>query len=83
MDTAIVTGQQVPPIEGSLNLLQECLKETNRFSETIYTNICDGTTHSIPSGFWDYVLNIGLVLCIALVLMLLVLFVINVFLDTL
>jgi hypothetical protein len=35
--------------------LEQCLKSTTKFGETVYTNICNGQTYSIPMGAMDLV----------------------------
>ena len=32
----------------------ECIRETNNLTSTVYTNICDGTTFSVPVGLGTY-----------------------------
>lgn len=34
---------------------KECLKSISSFGETVYQNICDGTTTTVPWGFMDYI----------------------------
>ena len=36
--------------------LEQCLKSTTHFGNTLYTNICNGTQYTVPFGFWEYVL---------------------------
>ena len=32
----------------------ECIKTTEHFSNTVYQNVCDGTSYIVQNGFWDY-----------------------------
>jgi len=34
--------------------LDQCLKSTSELYGTTYQNICTGSNHYIPNGFWDY-----------------------------
>ena len=42
--------------------LEQCLKGTSKFGETIYKNICTGETYSVPAGQWDWIVAIVLTL---------------------
>lgn len=42
--------------------LEQCLKTTSKFGETVYTNICTGQSYAIPMGGLDWLLVIGTLL---------------------
>lgn len=45
--------------EGDYNFyaenLDQCLKGTSEFLQTVYTNVCSGETYAVANGFWDYI----------------------------
>jgi len=47
MNTIIANPQQIQTVSN-------CLKTTENFSQTIYQNVCDGTSYIVTNGFWDY-----------------------------
>lgn len=42
----------------TLQFTSECIKSTDQFLQSVYHNICTGTTNVVPLGFWDLILNI-------------------------
>ena len=56
----------------TIQLTEECIKGTYRFSETLYHNICTGVQYVVPYGFWDYFLAFLLVAFIFMILGLLI-----------
>jgi len=57
-------------IKGNVQLIEACLKETSNFSHVVVHNICTGTQHIVPLGFWDYTpaLFLSALLCVVLAL---------------
>ena len=50
--------------------INQCLKETYYFTNTTYYNICDGSIHVIPVGFWVYLVRLFFIFCIMLIVIL-------------
>jgi hypothetical protein len=53
METINLSGLQVSPSEGSINILESCLKNQIGFFETVIHNICDKTQYVVPHGALD------------------------------
>jgi len=51
-------------LEQYQSTLEHCLKEKYGFFERVIYNICDGTQHVVPHGFWDYAIMVGLLLLV-------------------
>lgn len=45
---------------------KQCLKDISYFGETVYQNICDGTSTTVPWGSIDYVM-FGIVILMVLI----------------
>lgn len=45
-------------ISANSQAFEHCFKSTQRFTKEIITNICDGSVHAVPYGFWDYLFYI-------------------------
>lgn len=59
--TSIVLGNETANIELYSKNVEACLKSVSNFNHTVYMNVCTGQSYTVPMGFWDYVVYIGLV----------------------
>lgn len=48
----------------------DCLETSTFLTYSEVHNLCSGTVHSIPHGFWDYVIYCGVTAVIAMVFLL-------------
>ena len=74
MNTAIVTGGIDNPQQ--FQNVGECIKTTEYYSQTVYQNVCDGTSYVVQNGFWDYaglwiLVGMGVGICIFFLLVVL------------
>ena len=63
-----MTTEQVVNLNIDAKTLEQCLKSTSNFGETILRNICTGQTTTVPWGSVDWALAIFLCLLGAAVL---------------
>lgn len=54
MNTAIIATATTSSVNVSSQSLADCIHQSSRFYDTLYVNICNGSSYSVPNGFWDY-----------------------------
>lgn len=57
MNTAVIVSTSTN-VESYSKSVNDCLKSTSQWAETIYTNICTGQTYTVANGTLDVSLNV-------------------------